>query len=486
MESLIAENAALKQELAWARIEIAELKRMIFGSKSERYVPTDPGQLQLPLGEIETVKQPEPEKQVIIRNKAARAKTEGLPVRSPIPAHIPRKTIEIIPEDIDLENAVKIGEVKTEYLDYLPSKIFVREIIRPKYKLVDQTIVIAELPCQPIPKSNVGAGLLAHILVNKYADHLPLYRQRKQFLREGVDIAESTINDWVHKSLDNLEPLYDLLIKGIKQSNYIQADETPMPVLSQDKPGSTHKGYFWAYYSPIEKVHCFDYNKSRGREGPDAFLSGFKGYLQSDGYAGYDHFQSKDITLTACMAHARRYFEHALDQDKERADYVLGQMRKLYAVERKAREQNMVADQRLELRQKESLPVIKELESWLKAQLSTMLPKSAIGKAIAYSLGLWDRLCQYTTNGILEIDNNLVENKIRPIALGRKNYLFAGSHEAAQRSAIIYSFFGTCQMHGVNPEEWLTDVLAKINDYNIQNLAELLPQNWKATKAAQD
>ena len=479
------EITALRQENAFLKFEIAELKRLIFGGKSERYVPVDPNQLQLPLLDVEPVKQPEPEQQVIVRRKPSPAKKEGLPVRSPIPAHIPRKTIEIIPEGIDLEKAVKIGEVKTEYLDYKPSKIFVREIVRPKYKLTDETIVIAALPCQPIPKSNVGAGLLAHILVNKYADHLPLYRQRKQFLREGVDIAESTINDWVHKSLDNLVPLYDLLISGVKQSNYIQADETPMPVLSQDKPGSTHKGYFWAYYSPIEKVHCFDYNKSRGREGPDAFLSGFKGYLQSDGYAGYDHFQSKDITLTACLAHARRYFEHALDQDKERADYVLGQMRKLYAIERKAREQNMDAGQRLALRQEQSVPVMEELGSWLKEQLNHILPKSAIGKAIAYTLGLWDRLCRYTTNGILEIDNNLVENKIRPVALGRKNYLFAGSHEAAQRSAMIYSFFATCQMHGVNPEEWLTDALAKINDYNIQNLAELLPQNWKNAKSIQ-
>jgi transposase len=477
-----SELEELRQENAWLKFRLSEFERMIYGSKSERYVAQNPDQLQLPLTGIELeVKQPEPpQKQIIERTKPS-GKKNNFPVRTPIPDSIPRQTTVIEPEGINLDNAVKIGEEISEHLDYTPSNIFVRQIVRPKYKTAEQ-IVIADLPSQPIAKSNVGAGLLSHILVNKYADHLPLYRQRKQFLREGVDIAESTINDWVHKASKLLEPLYEVLISGIKQSQYLQADETPMPVLSQDKPGSTHKGYFWAYYSPVLKIHCFDYHKSRGMEGPDAFLSGFKGYLQSDGYSVYDHFQSKNITLTACMAHARRYFEHALDQDKQKADHALGLIRKLYAIESKAREQNMSADQRFAIRQKESVPVLEELGTWLKAQLSTMLPKSAIGKAIAYSLGLWDRLCLYTTDGILEIDNNLIENKIRPIALGRKNYLFAGSHEAAQRSAIIYSFFATCQLHGINPEAWLTDVLTRINDSNIQNLKELLPQNWKAAR----
>jgi transposase len=477
---MLTEIEELRQENTWLKFEIAELKRMIFGSKSERYIPTNPDQLQLPLLEVDPVASAAPEKQVIERNKPTKAKTEGLPVRSPIPAHIPRQTMVIEPEGINLEHAVKIGEEISEYLDYKPSKIFVKQIVRPKYKTEDQ-IIIAELPSQPIAKSNVGPGLLAHILVNKYADHLPLYRQRKQFLREGVDIAESTINDWVTKGSRLLEPLFEVLINQVKQSDYLQADETAMPVLSQDKPGSTHKGYFWGYYSPVNKTHCFVYDKSRGKEAPAAFLKEFKGYLQSDGYGGYNQFENKkDITLTACMAHARRKFEHALDQDKERAEYVLGQIRKLYAIERKAREQVFTAEQRYELREKESVPVLNELESWFTEQLTQVLPKSAIGMAIQYTMGLWTRLRRYTSNGILEIDNNLIENKMRPVALGRKNYLFAGSHEAAQRSAMVYSFFATCLLHDVNPEEWLTNVLSCISDHNIRNLADLLPQNWKA------
>jgi transposase len=480
---LQAENAFLRQENAWLKFELAELKRSLYGTKSERNIPENPDQLQLPIEGLDVrVEKSKPAEEQITYTRKKQEKSAGLPVRTPIPDHIPRQTTVIEPEGIDLEHAVKIGEEITEYLDYTPSKIFVRQIIRYKYKIEDQ-IVIAELPSQPIAKSNVGAGLLAHILVNKYADHLPLYRQRKQFLRERVDIAESTLNDWVNKGSRLLEPLFEVLINQVKQSDYLQADETAMPVLSQDKPGSTHKGYFWGYYSPVNKTHCFVYDKSRGKEAPAAFLKEFKGYLQSDGYGGYNQFENKkDITLTACMAHARRKFEHALDQDKERAEYVLKQIRKLYATERKAREQGFTVEQRHELRGKESVPVLDELQSWFTEQLPHVLPKSAIGVAINYTMGLWKRLRRYTTNGILEIDNNLIENKMRPVALGRKNYLFAGSHEAAQRSAMVYSFFATCILHDVNPEEWLTDVLSCINDYNILNLADLLPQNWKAAR----
>lgn len=484
----MAENGLLKEQISLQsekisslEFQLAELKRMVFGSKSERYVPVNPGQLQLPLLEVEPIKQPEPEQQVIVRKKPSPAKTEGLPVRSPIPAHIPRKTIEIIPEGIDLEKSKKIGETITEYLEYEPGRIFVKCIIRPKYKSTeDEKIHIADLPSLPIPKSNVGPGFLAHILVSKFVDHLPLFRQRKQFLREGVDIAESTINDWVGKGSVLLRPLYDLLMQKLKQCGYLQADETPIPVLSRDKPGSTHKGYHWGYFSPLEKISGFDYQKSRGMEGPDIFLKGFKGYLQTDGYAAYDHFQSREITLVGCMAHARRKFEQCLEHNEELAGHAMGLFGKLYAIERKARDQGMGQDARLSLRTEESIPVLKELKTWLTAQIALVLPKSNIGMAIAYSLNLWNRFEQYTTNGALEIDNNLIENKMRPIALGRKNYLFAGSHEGARNAAMIYSFFATCQLNDVNPEEWLTDVISRIGEYNIQNLEELLPQNWKA------
>ena len=258
------------------------------------------------------------------------------------------------------------------------------------------------------------------------------------------------------------------------------ADETPIPVLTQDKPGATHKGYFWAYYSPINKTVCFDYRKGRGREGPEEFLEGYAGALQTDGYAAYNSFETRQgIILLACMAHSRRKFEHALENDRVRANHALKLIQKLYETERICRECDYTQEQRYHQRQEKSLPVMQELEVWLKEQITYTLPKSSIGEAMAYTLNLWPRLKRYLDNGLYEIDNNLIENTIRPIAIGRKNYLFAGSHEAAERAAMIYSFFGTCKQNQVDPYAWLSDVLDRIPSHKANRLSELLPYNWK-------
>jgi hypothetical protein len=254
------------------------------------------------------------------------------------------------------------------------------------------------------------------------------------------------------------------------------ADETPIPVQTRDKPGSTHKGFHWVYFAPIEKLVCFDYRKGRGRDGPEEFLEKFRGMLQTDGYNAYDIYEKKDgITLYGCMAHSRRKFEISKDNDPQRAEYVLDRMRKVYMVEREARESNLSYDQRKELRIEKSLPVLQELEKWMKEQLPEVLPKSSIGQAITYTLRLWNRLTRYIENGQAEIDNNLIENSIRPVALGKKNYLFAGSHEAAQHAAMIYSFLGTCKINNIEPYSWLKDTLSRIPDHSIQKLDELLP-----------
>jgi hypothetical protein len=253
-------------------------------------------------------------------------------------------------------------------------------------------------------------------------------------------------------------------------------DEVPIPVLSKDKPGSTHKGYHWVYRSPLDKLVVFDYRKGRGRDGPREFLASFRGALQSDGYQAYDEFENKEgITLLACMAHVRRKYEQSLDNDPKRATYALEKIQQLYKVERKAREEDLTHDQRKELRQKESKPVMEELEKWMKEQLTEVLPKSAIGEALAYSLKLWRRLRRYIDDGRWEIDNNGVENSIRPVALRRKNYMFSGSHEGARYAAMMYSFLGTCKVNNVEPFSWLKDVLTSIPDHSIQKLDELLP-----------
>jgi len=462
-------------EIMYLKQELAQLKRMIFGTKSERHIGNDPSQLNLGL-DIETVEQPEKETEQITYTRSKPESKKGSAIRLALPSHLHREEHIIEPAE-DITGARKIGVVETEVLEYTPGTFYVEKYIRPKYVFPQEDrIVIGELPTLPIPRGNAGAGLLAHLLISKFVDHLPFYRQVQQFKRQDIDIAESTISGWFTAACRLLEPLYDRLVTRVRQSSYLMVDETPIPVQTRDKPGSTHKGYHWVYYAPLEKLVCFDYRKSRGRDGPDEFLESFRGMLQSDGYDAYDIYEKKEgITLYGCMAHARRKFENSKTNDPKRAEYVLDSMRKLYMVEREAREQNLSFDQRKELRIEKSLPLLQELEKWMKEQFPEVLPKSSIGQAIKYTLRLWPRLTRYIDNGQVEIDNNLIENSIRPVALGRKNYLFAGSHEAAQQAAMIYSFLGTCKINNVEPYTWLKDILSRIPDQSIQKLDELLP-----------
>jgi transposase len=486
LEQLQAENqekqstiTRLANEIQYLKHELAQLKRMIFGSKSERFIPEDKNQLSLDLG-IEAQEPPAPETETLTITRTKQDEKKPGHARLAISANLTRVEHIIEPENIP-EGSKKIGEEITEVLNYKPAELYVDQYIRPKYVLPqEQGIVIANLPSLPIPRGNAGAGLLSHLLISKYVDHLPFYRQVQIIKRLGVVLPESTINDWFRKSCDLLEILYERLVEKVKSSHYIQADETPVPVLSKEKEGSTHKGYHWLYYAVHEKLVCFDYQKGRGREGPLKFLENFSGGLQTDGYSAYDIFDhKKDIVHLACMAHARRHIENSLENDKDRAEAMMKLIQALYMTERKAREQGLDFGQRLVLRQNESAPVFKEIEEWLKENLTQVLPKSAIGQAIIYMTNQLPGLKRYLENGAWEIDNNLAENSIRPIALGRKNYMFAGSHEGAQRAAMMYSFLGTCKKNDVEPFAWLTDVLTKLPDTKKSELDSLLPQNWK-------
>ena len=472
--TLLSQNANYIIEIEYLKQELSKLKRMIFGQKSERFVPI-PGQLSLGL-ETEVLDKPAPEVETITytRKKQKQPESSGHG-RLPLPAHLPR--IEhVIEPDIDTTGAKKIGEEITEILEYAPGKLFVNKYVRPKYALPkEQGIVIGMLPSFPIPRGNAGPGLLSHLIISKYVDHLPFYRQVQMFKRQDVQLAESTLNGWFSASCELLQPLYERLKASVKKASYLMADETPIPVLTKDKPGATHKGYLWVYYAPIERMVLFDYQKGRGRDGPTEFLENYKGILQTDGYEVYKTFERPGITLLACMAHARRKFDEALKNDKERAEHMLALMQKLYAVERKAKEQELSHDDRKILRQKESLPILQEMEQWMKEQLLKVLPKSAIGKAIAYTLSLWPRLIRYIDDGRCEIDNNLVENAIRPVAIGRKNYLFAGSHEGAARAALIYSLMATCKQNNVEPFHWLENTLTLLPDCKQSQLDNLLP-----------
>jgi len=474
------ENARLHTDIQYFKHELDKLKRSIYGQKSERFISNSQPEEQLKLPfvtEIRPVEKPEVETLTYTRKKQKKEKTEGHG-RQILPAHLPRK-VTVIEPDIDLTNAIKIGEKVTEILGYRPGELYVDQIVRPQYKLPEEEkIVIAELPPLPIPKGNAGASLLAYIIVSKYVYHLPFYRIAQILNRDSGDykISESTLIDWFNAACRLLEPLYGDMKKLVLSCYYLMADESPIKVLTKDKPGATHKGYFWGYNAPRGDIVFFEYQKGRGREGPKEFLKDFKGTLQTDGYSAYDYFEDREgITLLACMAHARRKFEESLDNDPALADWMMTKMRDLYFIEEKARMLNLSFDDRKELRQKESVPILNEMEEWMRENQIRTLPASSIGKAINYTLNLWKRLIRYVDDGRVEIDNNLIENSIRPIALGRKNYLFAGSHEAAQRAAMIYSFMGTCKKNEVEPLKWLTDVLSRINECKVNQLTDLLP-----------
>jgi len=469
--------------------ELSQLKKMIFGSKHERFIPSENNPSQLALGiEAEAVAACN----IIDAKKIeyTRIKTEvkepiAHPGRYKLPEHLERKEIIIEPTE-DVRDCKKIGEEITEELEYEPGKLFVNKYVRPKYAKPDNGgIVTAPMIERPLPKAIAGAGLLAQIVIDKYVDHLPLYRQAERFKREGINLPYSTITDWVSGTCKLILPLYDALKLLIVQSDYLHADESPIKVLDKDKKGETHRGYFWVYHNSIEGLVLFDYQPGRGREGPQAMLKDFKGHLQTDGYTVYDFFkENEDVTVLHCMAHARRKFYEALANDKPRAEYALEQFGLLYAIERKAKEKAFTDEQRLALRQQEAIPILQQMGKWMKEQYVTVLPKSSIGKALGYSIERWNELMIYAGDGKLNIDNNPVENSIRPVAIGRKNYLFAGSHEAAQRSAMLYSLLGTCKLHGINPFLWLRDVLNRIPAHHINKIEELLPHNWKPTNSS--
>ncbi len=492
-EAIVAENArnskAVKDfeaKLLSLQHLVEQYSRMFYGSRSERFMPGDKSQMSIELEGIENPA-PEPTTETITytRKKGGTEEKSGHS-RVELPADLPRE-VTVIEPDQDVTGWKKIGEESSEYLAHRRGSWFVKRIVRNKYANPSgEGIVIGALPLMPIHKGNADASTLAFILTNKFTDHLPWYRQVQMFKREGVNIAESTMVGWYKAACKLLEPLYDLHKERFLLSRYIQADETPIKVQSRDVPGATHKGYFWVYFDPVTRTVVFEYRPGRGQAGPMEFLKNFKGSLQTDGYAAYDVFgRDKEIILLACLAHARRKFDEAKSNDKERAENMLGMIQKLYAIERKANTLDHDFDAIRNLRQKESLPILLEIEAWLKKNLLETLPKSASGGAIAYTLNLWPRLIRYIEDGHYQIDNNLIENSIRPIAIGRKNYLFAGSHDAAQHAALVYSFVGTCKQLNIDPYVWLENVIERLPYFKKNDdLSILLPVNWKNEQKA--
>ena len=482
----------LTDQLAWYR-------RKLWKSGSEKYIPQDPNQRTIDFDGLDVLPQEEEAikeaaKEIISYERQKPEKEKKQPVRLTLPDDLRREEETIEPEGID-ENWVRIGEEVTEILEHKPGELYVRRIVRPKYALkkalqqqnedseepVDN-IKIGALPLLPLSRSNAGASLLAELLISKYMHHLPFHRQLAIFKQNGVSLSASTVNGWFKGSSDLLRALYDRLREIVLATDYIQVDESTVPVID-NKKHRTVKAYLWVVRSVMKNLLFFYYDQgSRAKKVVVGLLSDYQGAVQTDGYEAYSIYErKKGVLLLGCWAHARRKFTEALKEDKAGAEYALEQIGMLYRVEQMASDQDMDYQQRAELRTRLSYPILCAFEKWIVKQYPKVLPKGRMGRALSYTYSLFQRLSRYHLDGRYKIDNNLIENAIRPLAVGRKNYLFCGNHDAAENAAIIYSLLGCCKACDVNPREWLTDVLSRItaynNDYSL-DLADLLPHNW--------
>ena len=478
-------NEAQQFTIQNLQLQLLQLKKLVYGSRHEKFVSgTDqnvPTLFDVPaMAEVITTATT-----TVTYEKTNRQLQPNHKGRNSFPDTLRREEQILYPEGTDLSIAKKIGEDVTETLAFIPCELFVKKVVRPKLlEAVTNRIVQAPAPERPFEKSNVDASLVAQIVVEKYMDHLPLHRQLKRYARLGVTISNSTMGDWLGAAANLILPLYEAHCKLVIACNYLHADETTIKVLESERKGATHLGYYWVYQAHEKKLVLFDYQMGRGREGPKHILKNYQGYLQTDGYGVYDDFaQRPGITLLGCMAHARRKFNDALANNKSIGSAVLEEIQKLYAIERYITDHEIKDEAKLQYRKENAVPLLKQLGTWMQDKYSEVLPKSAIGNAMAYSIKRWDKLSLYATTAELNIDNNPVENSIRPVAVGRKNYLFAGSHAAAQRAAIFYSLLTTCNNYQINPYEWLHDVLNRIASHPINQITELLPQNWKPKNA---
>jgi transposase len=404
--------------------------------------------------------------------------------RQPLPRHLKR---ERIVHDLGEEekhcpacqqDLRPIGEESSERYEYIPAQLTVIEDVCKKYACAC-TLKTATKPSQPIEKSTAGPSLLAHVIVAKCLDHLPLHRQEKMFERHGVDISRKTMGGWMAQCADLLKPLYASAKGVLFQSKVIGTDDTGVKVLDASLPFA-RTGRIWPYLGDKDHpVILYDYTATRERAGPEEFLKEYRGHLQADAYGGYDAFFKdpvRGLIEVGCWAHARRYFHKALESDQPRMGPALLLIAQLYRVEKQARA--LGAEGRRGLRRLESLPILDKLRSYLLEIQAEVLPKSPEGRAVRYTLKNWTALTRYCEDGDLEIDNNATERAIRGVAVGRNNWIFFGSHQGGKTAAVLRSFVASCQRVGVDPFAWFKDILSRIADHPITRIAELLPHNW--------
>ena len=478
IHELKSENEDLKQRLD-------QHAKRLFGKKSEKL---DAAQLELAFAALQASETTETDAADEIEVPAHKRKRKGHG-RTKFSADLPRERRVIEPDDTDCpccrKPMSKIGEETSEQLDYIPASFLVIETVRPKYACgkCKQGVHVALAPKGPIPKGKATASTLAHVVVSKYVDHLPLVRQVSILRRQGVSLSKQTLCGWVRQVSELLGPIERAMWDSILSSQVLQADETPVKVLVPGKK-QTKRAYLWAYLGDQDEV-AFDFSMGRGSDVPIAALDGLnRGVLMADKYAGYNRLvrERAELRRAGCWAHARRYFFEAKSIDPARALPTLALIRELYAVEKEATTATSSKEERAALayvlRQRRSRDVLGRVEAHLQQGLDQVLPKSPIGKAISYTLGQWTELCRFVDDGAIPIDNNATERALRTVAVGRNNWTFCGGEAGGAWAARLYGLLGTCRLQGKNPQAWLADVLDRVRDHPEDRIAELTPRLW--------
>jgi transposase len=472
----------LSEANAWLQAKLNRQMKHRFGRRSEKSAP---GQLYLfaeHLPSEEVAPPPEPEEVVEVKKR----KGHG---RRKIPRHIQRKVIEHDLEDKDKAcpccqaTMERFGKETSERYELIPSQFFVEQHVRHKYRCTTCKNTFKTAPGQvaPLPKSLAGPGVLAQVLVSKYADHLPLHRQSKMYARHGVDFGRSLLWDWVRSCAELLVPIYEYMKRGLLVSPVLWTDDTPVRVLDRKHPEGCRQGRLWVYLGDEDHAYnLFDYSPNRKAEYPQTFLKGYKGHLHADAYAGYDAlYETGDVLEVGCWAHARRKFKEAAEEDPDPPKEALHLINRLFVFERTAKEAGLDPPNIRTMRQEKARPVLEQLKPMLAELKRTALPKSGLGTAVTYAQNQWEALNRYTEDGRLNLHNNASENALRAIAVGRKNWMFCGSDRGGKAAAVIVSLISTCKRHRVNPWAYLHDVLIVMADFKGGTMAHLTPPAWK-------
>ncbi len=469
------------------KLMVEKYRHMIFGTKSEK-ITIKLEQLELELEEHETV---QAEAEAFADRISPEKEPKPRPERKPLPEHLPREVVththgsDCCP---DCGGQLRhFGDDVSEQLEYVPESFKVIRHVRPKFSCTGcDRVVEAPAPSRPIERGLAGPGLLAHVIVSKFADHLPLYRQSEIYARQGVEISRSTLAGWVGASSDLLAPLVDAVQKHVLAGRKLHADDTPMPVLAPGN-GKTKTGRLWTYVrddrpagEDAAPAVWFAYSEDRRGEHPRMHLKTFKGALQADAYAGFHHLYGDHIYEAACWAHARRKFHeiHVVHASPTTTE-ALARIGALYAIEDEIR--GKPTDLRLHIRQTRVRPLLDELRRWMEKALRSLSSKSETAGAIRYALSRWRALTRYTDDGMLEIDNSAAERALRAVALGRKNFLFVGSDCGGERAAAMYTLIGSAKLNGLDPELYLRTIMARIADHPISQIQDLLPWNLAPT-----